>query len=137
MLPSVWPGVAMTRAPPPKSIVSPSPSSTSTGQGGTDGIPAVTDAKIGSSAAVSTGSARRRSPRTIGASARWAYTVTPSPHARNAAAEPMWSSCPWVITMRRRSARRRPSSSNAAAKAGSLPGIPVSTRVTPSSSRQR
>ena len=136
MLPSVWPGVAMTRAPPPKSIVSPSPSSTSTGQGGTDGIPAVTDAKIGSSAAVSTGSARRRSPRTIGASARWANTVA-SPHARSAAAEPMWSSWPWVITMRRRSARRRPSSSNAAAKAVSLPGIPVSTSVTPSSSRQR
>ena len=39
MLPSVCPGVAMTRAPPPKSIVSPSTSSTSTGHGGTAGMP--------------------------------------------------------------------------------------------------
>ena len=103
MLPSVWPGVAMTRAPPPKSMVSPSPSSTSTGQAGTGGMSADhlrEDRLLG------------RGERRLGAAAHPAHDrrvgavgvhrdAAPTPATR--AAEPVWSSCPWVITMRRRS----------------------------------
>ena len=96
----------------------------------------VTRSQYGRSKSEITGSARPRSPRTTGASATCAYTAAPS-HDRTSAAEPAWSSCPWVITTRRTADLGNPSDPTAAAIAAPLPGTPESTNVTSSPSRHR